>query len=208
MRARDIMTCPVHTVWQNTSVENAAEAMTAYAVTALPVLDSDGRLVGMVSESDLLWHHVAAEPGADPAEPPEIDPRHRPGVVADVMSRLPVTTTPAADVADVAEVMLELDVRSLPVMDGSRLVGIISRRDILRAMVRSDRTLAAEAQQRLDEFADGTRRWTATVDCGVVTVLGECDDDTERAIVAALARTVPGVAAVSLSTPVAHRSSV
>jgi CBS domain-containing protein len=199
MRVRDIMTSPVHTVWQNASVESAAELMTARSVTALPVVDSDGLLVGMVSESDLLWHRVPAEPTTDATDVPDTDPVHRPGMVVEVMSAYPLTTTPGADVADVAEAMVESDVRSIPVLDGRAVVGIVSRRDILRAMVRGDEQLTGEVQHRLDEYAGGWRRWVATVEGGVATVAGDYDNDTERADVTVLARTVPGVAAVMVT---------
>lgn len=200
MRARDIMTSPVHTARQNASVESAAELMTAKSVTALPVVDADGLLIGMVSESDLLWHRVPAEPTADASDIPDTDPDHRPGTVVEVMSAYPLTTTPGTDVADVADAMLQNDVRSIPVLEGRAVVGIISRRDILRAMVRGDDERAREVQSRLDEYADGRRRWTATVAGGVATVAGNYDNDTERAVVAVLARTVPGVAAVKATS--------
>jgi len=203
MRARDIMTSPVHTVWQNASVESAAELMTAKSVTALPVVDLDGVLVGMVSEADLLWHRVPAEPTTDASAVSDTDPACRPGMVSEVMSAYPLTTTPATDVAEVAETMLDNDVRSMPVLDGQVIVGIVSRRDILRVMVRTDDQLTREVQHRLDEYADGRRRWTATVDGGVATVAGEYSSETERAVVIVLARTVPGVAGVKAleSTP-------
>ena len=92
MRARDIMTSPVQTVWQNASVESAAELMTAKSVTALPVVDSDGTLVGMVSEGDLLWHRVPAEPTTDPSDLSDTDPGNRPGLVVEVMSAYPLTS--------------------------------------------------------------------------------------------------------------------
>jgi CBS domain-containing protein len=196
MRARDIMTSPVVVVDQNTPAEAAAELMTVKSVTALPVVESGGRLVGMVGESDLLWHRVPPEATADPHRYPDTDPTHRPAMVVDVMSQYPVTTTPLADVAEVAELMLEHDVRSMPVLDGDAIVGIISRRDILRAMVRNDDTLCQDAQRRLDEYADGEPRWTVSVTRGVATVVGGFTDDNERAVVEILVRTVPGVAAV------------
>jgi len=197
MRAKDIMSSPVHTVAQIASVESAAELITAKGVTALPVVDATGRLVGMVSESDLLWHRVPSDPSTHMRRRPDTDPAGRPGMVAEVMSRYPVITQPDADVADIAEQMLETDVRSLPVVEDGLVVGIISRRDILRAMVRSDDVLTAEVQHRLDEYADG-HRWTATVVGGVAHVTGDFGDDIEQGVVAVLARTVPGVSAVDL----------
>jgi CBS domain-containing protein len=198
MRAKDIMTSPVHVVAPDARIEAAAELMTAKSVTALPVVDNAGLLVGMVGESDLLWHRVPSDPTAYVQRhlDPDADPEYRPRTVAEVMSQYPVTTVPDADVAEVAQLMLEHDVRSIPVLDGNTIAGIISRRDILRAMVRSDDTLAKEVQQRLDEYADGVQRWTVTVHGGVATVGGEYADDMERHVVAVLARTVPGVAAV------------
>ncbi|GAB2584326.1 CBS domain-containing protein [Paractinoplanes abujensis] len=198
MRARDIMSSPVHTVVQTSSVESAAQLMAAKAVTALPVVDGNGRLVGMVSESDLLWHRVPMDPTAHVRRIPDTDPAERPGIVSEVMSPYPLTTYPDVDVAEVAEAMLENDVRSIPVLDDGALVGIISRRDILRAMVRSDEVLAQEVQHRLDEYADGRHRWTATVDGGVARVAGDFLNDTEEAVVTVLARTVPGVAGVQV----------
>jgi len=199
MRAKDIMTSPVHVVWQNASVESAAELMTAKSVTALPVVDADGVLVGMVSESDLLWHRVPADPIAHQRRYPDTDPENRPGMVLEVMSPFPLTTRPEADVAEVADMMLQNDVRSMPVLDSNEIVGIISRRDILRAVVRGDDVLTQEVQHRLDEYADGEHRWTATVDGGVATVIGGFTNDTERAVVEVLARTVPGVAGVKVT---------
>ncbi|WP_030440527.1 CBS domain-containing protein [Actinoplanes subtropicus] len=198
MRAKDVMSSPVHTVKQTTTVESAAQLITAKAVTALPVIDDGGRLVGMVSESDLLWHRVPSDPTAH-LRRPDTDPADRPGMVVEVMSPYPVTTRPDADLAEVAEQMLEHDVRSMPVLDAGAVVGIISRRDILRAMVRGDDVLTAEVQHRLDEYANG-HRWTAVVDGGVARVTGDFDDDTEQGIVTVLARTVPGVAAVVVAS--------
>ena len=120
------------------------------------------------------------------------------------MSARPVTTTPDADVADVADVMLQRDVRSVPVVDGRRVVGIVSRRDILRAAVRGDDVLTREVQHRLDEYAGQAGRWTATVTDAVAVVAGPYTDETERTVVSVLARTVPGVAAVHLADVAPH----
>ncbi|BEL05994.1 CBS domain-containing protein [Actinoplanes sichuanensis] len=206
MRVRDLMTSSVQVIAHDAPVESAAELMTTYAVTALPVLDAGGRLIGMVSDSDLLWHRVPAEPHGDPRRHPDTEPPpRRPGVVVEVMSQYPITTTPRTDVADVAQVMLDHDVRSVPVLDDGRLVGIVSRRDILKAMVRDDRTLAADVQLRLDDYAGRSGLWTAEVVSGVVTVHGRIRNEQQRAVVTVLARTVPGVAAVHLEQQTENR---
>ncbi|MFI1994530.1 CBS domain-containing protein [Actinoplanes sp. NPDC020271] len=200
MRVRGIMTKAVHVVWHDAPVETAADLMTTHAVTALPVVDAHCRLVGMVGESDLLWHRVAAEPLAGPDGHADTiaEPGRRPGIVGEVMSEYPVTTTPGADVADVAQVMLDHDVRSLPVLEDGEIIGIVSRRDILKAMVRDDSLLAEDVQRRVDEYAGRRGRWAVTADAGVVTVTGGFPNEQQRTVVALLARTVPGVAGVRL----------
>ena len=199
MRVHDIMTSAVHVVRHDAPVESAADLMTTNAVTALPVLDGDGRLIGMVSDSDLLWHRVPAGPASDPHRHPDTVPVHRPGVVVEVMSPYPITTTPVADVADVAQLMLDNDVRSLPVLDHGAVVGIISRRDILKAVVRDDDMLLADIQQRLDEYAGRRNLWTVEVRAGVATVSGPFPNKQQQRIVRILAARVPGVAGVRLS---------
>ncbi|MEU4689951.1 CBS domain-containing protein [Actinoplanes sp. NPDC023714] len=202
MRARDIMTTNVRVVMHDDPVERAADLMTTHAITALPVLDAAGRLTGMVGESDLLWHRVPAEPDTDETGHPDTEPLHRPAVVLEVMSEFPVTTSPGADIADVAQLMLDHDVRSLPVVEeGGVVVGIISRRDILKAVVRTNDTVTADVQRRLDDYAGRRDLWTATAESGVVTVTGTFPNEQQRAVVTALARTVPGVAAVRLCPP-------
>ena len=198
MRARDIMTTPVHVIWQNAPVESAAELLTEKSVTALPVVDAKGALVGMVSEGDLLWHRVPADPTAHLWRHLENSTERRPGIVREVMSARPVTATPDADVADIADLMLRHNVRSVPIVEDRDVVGIVSRRDVLRAAVRGDDVLAKEVQHRLDEYADGVRRWTATVDGGVAAISGDFTNDTERTVVTVLTRTVPGISGVKL----------
>jgi CBS-domain-containing membrane protein len=133
--------------------------------------------------------------GADTTYVP--GPRHR--LVRDVMSAPAVTVPAEADVADVADLLLRHNVRSVPVLDDEQVVGIVSRRDILRTVVRTDEVLGFEAQHRLDEYADGTRRWSVTVTDGVASIDGDFADEPERAVVTVLARTVPGVTAVRVA---------
>ncbi|MFF5078911.1 CBS domain-containing protein [Actinoplanes sp. NPDC000266] len=197
MRAKDVMTSPVVTVAPSAPVEEAVALLTANNVTALPVVTEAGDLVGVVSEGDLLRHRVPADRTAHMLAPPPVE-HTRPVTVAEAMSPSPITTWPGADLAEIAEAMLADDVRSIPVLDEGTVTGIVSRRDILRAMVRTDEVLAAEIQHRLDEYAP---RWTATVKAGAATITGPFTDDTDRAVVTALTRTVAGVTEVRLVSP-------
>src|SRR5438552_1768741 len=158
MRVKDIMTHTVYSVRATDAIEAAAKLLADRQITAAPVLDEAGELVGMVSEGDLLWHRVPADPTAHMR--PVVGDGDRPHTVADVMSSAPLTTWPDADVADVAQTMLDREVRSLPVLDGDIVIGIVSRRDILRTMVRTDEVVRGDVQHRLDEYAGGERRWT------------------------------------------------
>jgi CBS domain-containing protein len=200
MRVRDIMTRPVFTVRPTDPVEGAAALLADREITAAPVIDERNRLVGMVSEGDLLRNRVPDDPTAHLRVTPEFAGR-RPHIVAEVMTRDVVTAWPTEDVADVARTMLSRDVRSLPVLDGGHVIGIISRRDLLRSVLRTDDVLAHEVQQRLDAYAGEPGRWTATVTDGVVRIDGPVDDDEEQRVVEILARTVPGVTTVRSPSP-------
>jgi CBS-domain-containing membrane protein len=202
MRVKDIMTHKVYSVRTVDPIEAAAQLLADRRITAAPVFDEAGELVGMVSEGDLLWHRVPSDPTAHLRPAPGVD-GDRPRTVADVMSGSPLTTWPDADLADAAQTMLEREVRSLPVLENDVLVGIISRRDILRTVIRTDEIVQREVQHRLDEYAGGVQRWTATADDGVVTIEGDLDDDLERTVVGIMARTVPGVAAVTFPSEAA-----
>ncbi|HEX6498894.1 MAG TPA: CBS domain-containing protein [Micromonosporaceae bacterium] len=187
MRARDIMTRPVYTVRADDPVERAAAVLVERGITAAPVVDDRGDLVGIVSEADVLWQRSTT---VSPAGPVRTTAR----AVRDVMTKDVVTLPSDADIGDVAETLLDLDVHSVPIVDDDELVGIVSRRDIVHSVVRDDDVLAQEVQHRLDEYAGGRRRWTATVDQAVVTIGGRFDDEAERHVVVILARSVPGVA--------------
>jgi predicted transcriptional regulator len=104
---------------------------------------------------------------------------------------------PNAEVGDVAEAMLAYDVRSIPILsDEAQLVGIVSRRDLLRSMVPTSDNARVEVQHRLDEYAGGVRRWTAMVANEHASITGSFDDATEQRVARALALTVPGVSEV------------
>lgn len=194
MRASEIMTTPVVTVRTTTPVKEAAALLAEHAITALPVLDEDDRLVGMVSEADVLADRVSHDQRSHMRrEESHPDPRH---LVGEVMTTPVVAMAASADTADIADLILQYDVRSVPIVDGPTVIGIVSRRDLLRSLVRDDTAIAAEVRARLDAYIGEPGRWQVQVDDGVVTIGGHFADEREHRIVTVLANTVPGVSNV------------
>ncbi len=153
MKASDIMTRGVITVVPQTPVQEAIALLAAHAIASLPVIDDEGDVIGIVSEIDLLRDRIPRRevgdrrPGADPP----------PGrIVNDVMNEPVVCLPPGADLADVAELLLANHVRAVPIIDGPDLVGIVSRRDLLRTLV-SDEAPTAQAPNHRETRRGGTR---------------------------------------------------
>ena len=205
MQARDIMTRPVITFRPDTPIRQAAAVLTDRQITAAPVVDDEEELVGIVSEGDLIANRFPHDPRShisrEPAEAP-----HPPQSVGEVMTTTVVALSAAADAADLAEAMLGYDVRSIPIVEGCTVVGIVSRRDLLRTLVRDDDAVCAEVRRRLETYTGGQGRWDVVVSEGSVDIAGEADDDAEAGVLLILARTVPGVAHAELHRRVpAHR---
>ena len=197
MRARDVMTTPVITIDADAGVIDAAEQLSANRITSMPVLDADGHLVGMISELDILRGRLAHDPRShmrrDEHDMPDPDK-----TVRSVMTPVVVCLTEFADVADIAETMVEGEMRAIPIVDGPRILGIVSRRDLLRTLVRSDETIAAEIRARLGGQPSVPADCAVSVTDGIVTIVGRFQTTSEREVVDALARTVSGVQRVHL----------
>jgi len=196
MQAREIMTRPVVTVRPDTTIRDAAALLLEHRITAAPVLDARDELVGIVSESDLVGDRFPHDPRSRmrPVEDEPPGPRY----VAEVMNRTVIVLSPSADAADLAETMLATDVRSIPVVEGDAVVGIVSRRDLLRTLIRDEADIRAEVLARLATYRAATDDWDVEVEDGTVHLLGTYDDADGRAALA-LARTVPGVFAARLN---------
>lgn len=148
MQVQDLMTGSVVTVAPENPARVAAALLVSHGVTGAPVVDAGGVVVGVVTEADLVRDRI---PRAD--EPPSPGPEP---TVSEVMSREVRVAGPEDDVADVVATMLRAAVRSMPVLDGDRLVGVVSRRDVLRAVARGDLT-SADAWHRRQEMAGHER---------------------------------------------------
>lgn len=203
MRAEDIMSSPVVTVRPGTPAKAATSLLASYGFTALPVVDEEDRLVGIVTEADLIRNRVIPDPRRLIWHENRDDgPSTRaPATVDGVMTTPVVSTARGADASFVAKVMLDEHLRSLPVLDGARVVGIVSRRDLLRTLARDDLLIATDVRHQLAAYG-GAGRWTVHVRDGVVSVVDEFDDSDDRHVVKVLAQTVPGVQAVEVTSRV------
>jgi len=199
MRTRDVMTTDVVVVDQDTPARDAARLIAERGFTALPVVDATGALVGMVGETDLLRDRLPQDPrGLVHGEP--VKARQAPAdVVAQVMTRSPVTVSPNTDLADVAGLMLDHGVRSVPVVHEGRLTGIVTRRDMLRSITRADWVIESEIHNRLG-MVGGAQRWQVAVTGGKVSIVDKGNSATERHVVDVLVRAVAGVTDVGFST--------
>lgn len=191
MRVREFMSSPVVTVPPDAAVKEVARLLLRHAISAVPVVDTAGHLVGIVSELDLLLGDVPADPTAHviPATPDAAPP---PAAVADVMTRDVVAVSEETDAADIARIMREASLKSIPVVRGEQVVGIVSRRDLLRAIARDDAVIRDDVLRRLRDYADGREPWDVTVDAGVVTIDLPDEDPVVRQAAVLLTRTVPG----------------
>jgi len=159
MRAVDVMTSAVITVGEDVSVQEAAKLMAEHGISAVPVLDPDNRVIGIVSEGDLLHR---AETGTERRRSWWLDMvastnrlageyvKSHGGKVKDVMTRDVVSVTEESPVADIAILLETNHIKRVPVLRNGKLVGIVSRANLVRAlaMTINEPASGAEADDR------------------------------------------------------------
>ncbi|MFE3289199.1 CBS domain-containing protein [Rhodococcus sp. NPDC059234] len=182
---RDVLTRPVVTVRPDTGLREAVALLTDRCVSSLPVVDDLGHVVGILSESDSMRGELA----------------DRGALVKSAMTTPAAVVGPAVEVGVVAERLLREHLRSIPVVEAGLLVGVVSRRDLLRTMVRDDDVIASKVRALLDDYAGSTRQWSVDATDGRVVVAGHFADEAEKRVVQALTRTVGGVTRVETEEP-------
>ncbi|HKA49016.1 MAG TPA: CBS domain-containing protein [Candidatus Dormibacteraeota bacterium] len=191
MRAKDAMTSPAITVRPETHCKDAAALMVRHRISALPVVDSTGRLVGLVSEADLLPLETTPDPRSQATPlPRRLDPLPR--RVDEVMAREVSTVEDFTDLGVVAQRMLEAGVKRFPVMRGDRVIGIVSRHDLVKVIARTDEEIEAGVRSTLEEEGMRLTGLCVRVREGVVELIGDGDRPTMR-LAEILVRSVPGV---------------
>ena len=197
---KDVMTAEVVAVRRETTFKEMAAVLRRYRVSALPVIDDAGRVIGVVSAADLLAKEALADPGVVAEMLHRQDIRKAEGLTAgDLMTRPPVTAAPEDPVEQAARMMHFMRVKRLPVVNsGGELVGIVSRSDVLATFDRPDEDIRKDIVDTMlqHEFLIDPRLFKVTVESGVVTMEG-CPETAAlgRALVRK-ARHVAGVVAV------------
>jgi CBS domain-containing protein len=217
MNALDVMTQSIVSVRPEASVLEAARLMLQHKVSGVPVVDAGGALVGVVTEGDFLRR---AEIGAERRRPRWIEFFTGPGQLAeeyiqasgrrvqDIMSTQVCTATEATSLREMAQLMETRGIKRLPVMRGSDLVGIVTRADLVRAVV----SLAEDKGPASVDDADIRRRLLAelkqqpwavpasmiqvSVKDGVVEFAGVVRDERQRQALRVAAEGIPGVRSV------------
>jgi CBS domain-containing protein len=188
MLVRDLMTTDVVAVGPGASIRDAARLMFRYRVSGVPVVDMDDHVLGIITEGDFLTMEIERlETGSVPNE------------VRDVMSKSVKTIPPEMDVTGAARFMQAQDVKRLVVATDGRMVGIISRFDIVSAFTRPDDLIEDEIREDLVRrvlFVDPESIEVSVVN-GVVTFVGAIGTRTEARLVEELARRLDGVVDVS-----------
>ena len=172
---KDVMTTRVIWVRKEASFRELAVALRTHRVSAFPVLGDGDKVIGIVSEADLLTKEaIDGEPGVFAGILHRRDAEKARGVTAgDLMTAEVVAVAPQDTVEHAARLMYSRKVKRLPVVDGQgRLVGIISRADVLAVFDRTDEDIRAEVTGEVSLFAD-PKTFGVTVKDGIVTLTGE-----------------------------------
>jgi CBS domain-containing protein len=216
MQARDVMTKDVVTVGPETTVSDIAALLVTHRIGAVPVVSADRKLIGIVSQTDLVhrsetgtekrrkwWLEAFADPDVKAREYAKTHGRK----AQDVMTRVVVSVSANATLAEVADVLDTHRIRQVPVTSDGRLAGMISRADLVRALAEVSITAPATrpdsgALQKAIWDQIKALPWLKTsyvnlaVKDGVVDLWGAAESDDQRRALRVLVEGVPGVTKV------------
>lgn len=213
MKVQDVMTTDVATTDPDTLLKEAAREFVRRRISGMPVVDSDLQVLGVVSEADILAKEGSEPRGGggflqwlvDPGDP-WITARFDAVTVGEAMSTPAQTITPDRPIAEAATIMLDEGVNRLPVVDtDGKLVGLVSRGDLVRAFARPDDEICREIEEdvvRKTLWLDPATL-DVTVTNGIVTLAGDVASAADAELLPTLTREVPGV--VQVSSSLTHR---
>jgi CBS domain-containing protein len=201
MQVKDLMTRTVVTVAPETTLKDVAKLLDDHRIGGMPVCGADGSVLGVVSESDILWKELRSLPDGDGVFNRLLDSaygddkRARAETAGDAMSAPAITVEPDIPVSQAARLMLECMINRVPVVRGGHLVGILTRGDLVRAFRRPDDEIEREIR---DDLRQGLwldpDRLSLTVSNGDVAIAGQVENHSTAAAIEKWIQRVPGVA--------------
>ena len=222
MKASDVMVSNVITVGPNANVADVARLLLANRISAVPVIDDEGRLIGIVSEGDLMRRVEAnterrrswfvEQFGAKQPLAADYVKSHSPHV-SDIMTRKVITATPDTALCDIASLLEGNGIKRVPIVHGGKVVGIVSRANFLQVLASNAKSagpaLARDSEIRRDVIARlNAEPWRPTmldvaVEDGIVDLFGFIQTEDERRAARVAVELTPGVKFVNdhLSVP-------
>jgi CBS domain-containing protein len=205
VKIKEIMTTDVHTVRSATSLKDAAAVLAEHRISGLPVVDAQGYVAGVLSEGDILFKQSGKREKRSlferliSAPVVDIDAKLAATTVGEAMSAPALTIGPRRSVSEAATLMIDEGVNRLPVVDEEgKLIGIVTRADLVRAFVRSDEDVAREIREeviwRTLWIEPGTIN--VTVEDGEVRLSGEVETKGDAELIPTFVQRVPGVVSV------------
>jgi CBS domain-containing protein len=216
MKARDVMVSPVITMKPSSSVKEVAKTFLERRISAVPVVDDQGKLVGIVSDGDLMhraeagtqrqrpwWLRLLTAEETLAAEYVKAHARK----VADVMTRDVITATADTPLYEIAALLEKNSIKRVPIVENGQLVGIVSRANLIQGVAStrkeleiplSDATIRDRLLAHLKEQAWAhTLLLNVTVNGGVVDLWGMTTSEAERKAIRVVAESTPGVSAIN-----------
>ena len=225
MQARDVMVCGVISVGPDIPVQIAANAMVSNCVSALPVIDIYAKLVGIISEGDLIRRvEIGTErhPSGAGETPMPSDSlakefvRSRAKRVSDVMTREVITAQPETSLREIANMMERHSIKRVPIVENERVVGIVSRANLLQVLARVNDTDWVESDRVLHQrFVDSIkdqpwagRPFNIIVNDRCADLWGFVYSADEKTAVRVAAEATPGIESVADHLGIAPQASV
>ena len=201
MKVQDVMTTKVVSVLPGVTLKEAARLLVEHRISGMPIVGSDGTVLGVLSEGDLLIKEQG-EPRSrgrlallidplDASDRAKLDAR----LAGEAMTSPAVTISKHRPVAVAAKLMVESGMNRLPVVEDGKLIGIVTRADLVRAFIRDDTVIATEIRDDVIARSMWLEPNTVQVEVedGEVTLAGRVDSEADAELLVGLVSRVPGV---------------